>query len=260
MAKHLVTCRYCGEKFDISKEEFGNLPKSLDSDEKNRSQYVHKHCGDQYNWIPLTEFNRLKKANEIKEEAKKNGRTVTEQKAKSKKCLYCNKMIDLDTDEAKRVGIGSRWAHKECYEKYFSADDQWIDKLYGVLKVVFGKYDFQRIERQRIAFIKQGLTNEDIYNALNYWYIVKNKSIEKANGGIGIVPYIYEDANEYFKSIEKSSQKINPATFKMGSKIVDIDFSKEKKVETEDEKKQRIANIHGWDLSFSNPELYKDLE
>ena len=46
----------------------------------------------------------------------------------------------------------------------------------------------------------------------------------------------------------------------MGSKIVDIDFSKEKKVETEDEKKQRIANIHGWDLSFSNPELFKDLE
>lgn len=46
----------------------------------------------------------------------------------------------------------------------------------------------------------------------------------------------------------------------MGSKIVDIDFSKEKKVETEDEKKQRIASIHGWDLSFSNPELYKDLE
>ena len=27
-----------------------------------------------------------------------------------------------------------------------------------------------------------------------------------------------------------------------------------------DEKKQRIASIHGWDLSFSNPELYKDLE
>lgn len=262
MARKLapVKCCYCELPIDRNTEPYGRPLKELGSTELNPRRYAHQHCGEQYNWMPVTEFNRLKTAKKIKEEAEKNGRTVTEQKAKTKKCLYCNKMIDLDTDDACLVGVGTRWAHKECYEKYFSADDQWIDKLYGILKVVFGKYDFQKIERQRITFIKQGLTNEDIYNALNYWYIVKNKSIEKANGGIGIVPYIYEDANEYFKSIEKSSQKINPATFKMGSKIVDIDFSKEKKVETEDEKKQRIASIHGWDLSFSNPELYKDLE
>ena len=260
MAKHIVKCCYCKKDFDISTEPFGRPLKELGSTELNPRRYAHQACGEKYNWIPITEFSRLEKKAELQEEAAQKGRTVSEQKSKMKKCLYCNKMIDLDIDDACKVGVGTRWAHKECYEKYFSADDQWIDKLYAVLKVAFGNYDFQEIERQRISYIKQGLTNKDIYNALNYWYIVKNKSIEKANGGIGIVPYIYEDANEYFKSIEKSSQKINPATFKMGSKIVDIDFSKEKKVETEDEKKQRIASIHGWDLSFSNPELYKDLE
>ena len=260
MAKHVVKCCYCKKDFDISTEPFGRPLKELGSTELNPRRYAHQACGEKYNWIPITEFSRLEKKAELQEEAAQKGRTVSEQKSKMKKCLYCNKMIDLDIDNACKVGVGTRWAHKECYEKYFSADDQWIDKLYSVLKVAFGNYDFQKIERQRISYIKQGLTNKDIYNALNYWYIVKNKSIEKANGGIGIVPYIYEDANEYFKSIEKSSQKINPATFKMGSKIVDIDFSKEKKVETEDEKKQRIASIHGWDLSFSNPELYKDLE
>ena len=260
MAKHVVKCCYCKKDFDISTEPFGRPLKELGSTELNPRRYAHQACGEKYNWIPITEFSRLEKKAELQEEAAQKGRTVSEQKSKMKKCLYCNKTIDLDIDDACKVGVGTRWAHKECYEKYFSADDQWIDKLYSVLKVAFGNYDFEKIERQRISYIKQGLTNKDIYNALNYWYIVKNKSIEKANGGIGIVPYIYEDANEYFKSIEKSSQKINPATFKMGSKIVDIDFSKEKKVETEDEKKQRIANIHGWDLSFSNPELFKDLE
>ena len=260
MAKHVVKCCYCKKDFDISTEPFGRPLKELGRTELNPRRYAHQKKKKKYNWIPITEFSRLEKKAELQEEAAQKGRTVSEQKSKMKKCLYCNKMIDLDIDDACKVGVGTRWAHKECYEKYFSADDQWIDKLYSVLKVAFGNYDFQKIERQRISYIKQGLTNKDIYNALNYWYIVKNKSIEKANGGIGIVPYIYEDANEYFKSIEKSSQKINPATFKMGSKIVDIDFSKEKKVETEDEKKQRIANIHGWDLSFSNPELFKDLE
>ena len=260
MAKHIVKCCYCKKDFDISTEPFGRPLKELGSTELNPRRYAHQACGEKYNWIPITEFSRLEKKAELQEEAAQKGRTVSEQKSKMKKCLYCNKMIDLDTDDACKVGVGTRWAHKECYEKYFSADDQWIDKLYSVLKVAFSKKKKKKIERQRISYIKQGLTNKDIYNALNYWYIVKNKSIEKANGGIGIVPYIYEDANEYFKSIEKSSQKINPATFKMGSKIVDIDFSKEKKVETEDEKKQRIANIHGWDLSFSNPELFKDLE
>jgi hypothetical protein len=34
-----------------------------------------------------------------------------------------------------------------------------------------------------------------------YFYEIKGNSIDKANGGIGIVPYVYEDAKKYFYTI-----------------------------------------------------------
>lgn len=255
-----VKCCYCGLEFDKDKEGFGHPKDSNDSNKYNIRRYCHSECGEKNNWISIPEFNRLKAKKELQEEMQSAGAKTPQQQKKMKRCLYCGKLMDKDTADALMVGVGTRYAHKECYEKYFNADDRYIDKLYGVLKVAFGDYNFQKIERQRVSFLKQGITNKDMYEALYYWYIVKNKSTEKANGGIGIIPYIVEDSIEYFKEIEKSSQKINPDTFKMDSKIVDVDFSKEKKVETEDERKNRIASIHGWNLSFTNPELFKDLE
>lgn len=151
---HTVICCYCGNQFDRDKEEWGHPKKELNSNEENIRRYAHKDCGEKNNWIPVKEFTRKIKEEQIKEEAEKNGRSISAQKKKQKKCLYCNKLIDVDVDNALQVGIGTRWAHKECYEKYFKADDKWIDKIYAILKVVFGDYNFQKIESQRISYIK----------------------------------------------------------------------------------------------------------
>ena len=43
--------------------------------------------------------------------------------------------------------------------------------------------------------------------ALTYFYEVKGNSIEKANGGIGIIPYIYKDAYNYYYSLWLARQK-----------------------------------------------------
>ena len=37
--------------------------------------------------------------------------------------------------------------------------------------------------------------------SLIYFYEVKGNSTEKANGGIGIVPFVYKDAYRYYYSI-----------------------------------------------------------
>ena len=86
MAKKLapVKCCYCELSIDRNTEPYGRPLKALGSTELNPRRYAHQHCGEQYNWMPVTEFNRLKTAKKIKEEAEKNGRTVTEQKAKTK--------------------------------------------------------------------------------------------------------------------------------------------------------------------------------
>jgi hypothetical protein len=43
--------------------------------------------------------------------------------------------------------------------------------------------------------------------ALTYFYEIKGNSIEKANGGIGIIPYIYKDAYNYYYSLWLARQK-----------------------------------------------------
>jgi hypothetical protein len=54
--------------------------------------------------------------------------------------------------------------------------------------------------------IKNYLTNYNytysgILKALKYFYEIKGNSTEKANEGIGIVPYCYQDAYNYYFSI-----------------------------------------------------------
>lgn len=45
------------------------------------------------------------------------------------------------------------------------------------------------------------MTYKGIYLSLKYWYDVKKNGIERSNGGIGIVPYIYKEASAYWKQI-----------------------------------------------------------
>jgi len=50
-------------------------------------------------------------------------------------------------------------------------------------------------------------TYSGIKRTLEYFYEVKNNPIEKANGGIGIVPWVYEEAKRYFYNQWLLSQK-----------------------------------------------------
>jgi hypothetical protein len=45
--------------------------------------------------------------------------------------------------------------------------------------------------------------------ALKYFYEVKRNDISKANGGIGILPYCYQDAYNYYFSLWQAQQKNN---------------------------------------------------
>ena len=41
---------------------------------------------------------------------------------------------------------------------------------------------------------------------LVYWYEIKKAQIDKAQGGIGIIPYIYEQAKEYYGKIKQANE------------------------------------------------------
>ena len=57
-------------------------------------------------------------------------------------------------------------------------------------------------------FLSQGYTYRGMYLSLKYFYEIKKGNIEKANGGIGIIPYIYSEAKAYYTKVETTKAKI----------------------------------------------------
>ena len=59
-----------------------------------------------------------------------------------------------------------------------------------------------RVNKQIKDFQQEyGYTYSGMLKSLIYFYEVKGNSTEKANGGIGIVPFVYKDAYRYYYSI-----------------------------------------------------------
>jgi hypothetical protein len=85
-----------------------------------------------------------------------------------------------------------------------------LDKeiLYNYICELFKEdYVNPRIQKQIAQYMKEyNYTYNGIYLTLKYWYEVKHNDITKANGGIGIVPYVYNTAYNYNYAIWLAKQ------------------------------------------------------
>lgn len=64
---------------------------------------------------------------------------------------------------------------------------------------------------QMMKFKNQGMPYRGQLLALKYFYEVKKNSIEKSNGSIGIIPWIWEESRTYYSKIEQKQQEIGEA-------------------------------------------------
>ncbi len=143
------------------------------------------------------------------------------------KCLYCAE--HFSRDEVEFVQIKNRYAHKSCSEK---------QEEYGhrpLIKVNKPEPPPEKVqeEKDRLALVEYLLkvfktarlnpavfmlmkkykeqyqfTNRGMLYALKYHLEVKRNPVEKMNGSVGILPYIYNDAYEYYLGIENKTSKI----------------------------------------------------
>lgn len=138
------------------------------------------------------------------------------------KCKYCGELFDRANTPCYK--ISTRYAHKDCFERIEEnkrpkdavfvepKEEEKIErmppeerkKIYDYIQTILGdNAKWQVIGKQITKFLNMGFTPKGIYQALYYWYNIQHHSIEKANGMIGIVEYIYDDAMEYYKRTEK---------------------------------------------------------
>ena len=127
-------------------------------------------------------------------------------------CRICKGEID------RNIGIeGIDWLmasknyfyHRKCYDDWKNSepqkDEEWILFIYDFLsRDLKVSYNWHMCESQRENFIKKNkFTNKGIFFSLKYFYEIKKGDWDKSNGGLGIIPYIYNDACSYWIAQEK---------------------------------------------------------
>lgn len=117
------------------------------------------------------------------------------------KCVYCGEKFDRDKIKSQK--IGRRYAHLTCNEPRVDVNGDSYNAIIQYCSTIFkDTTQYARIGKQIKDYKTQGMTYEGIYLSLKYWYEIKKNDITKSNGSIGIVPYVYKEAKEYWKTIE----------------------------------------------------------
>lgn len=127
------------------------------------------------------------------------------------KCPICGKTFDRDKVPFVQVSP-RRYAHKECSMSEDERKAQEIkdkEELDNYIMSLFKMtYVDARIQKQIKKYIEENnYTYSGIKKALVYFFEIKGNSIDKANGGIGIVPYVYQQAYNYYYSLWLAQQK-----------------------------------------------------
>ena len=125
------------------------------------------------------------------------------------KCPICG--VQFYREDEPFVKFKNRYYHQSCYEAHENEkteEEKERDLLTEYIKKLFNISTLTvKINRQIKDCIEKGYSYKGIRMTLIYWFEVKGNSIDKANGGIGIVPYTYEQALIYWKSIWEAQQR-----------------------------------------------------
>lgn len=118
------------------------------------------------------------------------------------KCSLCgNGVFKADAQRHKNKNY-----HVECLEVQLAKEElvDYICRLFSL------KAPGPRIYTQIKTFLDKypNYTYKGIQQALVYFYEVQKKPIEKANQGIGIVPYVYDSAQEYYNNISMRQERV----------------------------------------------------
>ena len=128
------------------------------------------------------------------------------------KCLYCGEPFDRNNPDIPFVQRGRRYAHTKCAEEYdnsLTQEQKDLNSLIEYIKKLLGEdYNFMKVKKQIEDYHKKyDYSYSGMLRSLIWFYEVKQNSIDKANGGIGIIPFIYNDAYKYYYNIYLAQQK-----------------------------------------------------
>lgn len=120
------------------------------------------------------------------------------------KCFYCGKTFDRDKLEAVKIPNRNRFAHKECFEaakqgqfKEQTEREAMENYLCQALNVEFiSPFMQKQLNKYREEY---NFTDSGLLKALKYWIEIKHETLNQDS--LGILPYIYKQAYQYYYNI-----------------------------------------------------------
>lgn len=136
------------------------------------------------------------------------------------RCCYCLER----SDKAGMVSINGKNYHPACAQLYTDKQDLYktINRIFG-LKAP-GPANMQLIKK----YAEQGYTFRGMNRALKYFYDIKQRTTTQAEERIGIIPYVYQEAQQYFlqQDLEMEKREQNAQNISQKEKqyhLVDIE-------------------------------------
>ena len=140
-------------------------------------------------------------------------------------CAICGKSFDRDKVQAVKHG-SRRYSHYECEPdgekvpmpepkpKKVKEEDKDLTALKDYIALKYGsKANWALITKQIKNFHdEKKYSYSGMLKSLTYFLDVKKNTIDKSNGGIGIIDYCYQDAYNYYLSIFLARQNSDNVT------------------------------------------------
>jgi hypothetical protein len=120
----------------------------------------------------------------------------------SVKCPHCEEQV-IKADGI-FDSISNKWYHPTCF-KILSEKRELARYVCVLFKL---KAPGPKVYNQMKTFYNKGISYEEMLKVLKYHFEVKRGKVEKAMEGIGIIPYILEEAREYYGKLDYKSDKL----------------------------------------------------
>jgi hypothetical protein len=123
-------------------------------------------------------------------------------------CKYCKKRFRKSETEYIQI-TNSQYAHVSCAELEAKREKTDAEKLDDYIMKLFGvEYVPPRAKKQINDYIAEyNYSYSGMLKALIYFYEIRGGDVEQAHESVGIIPYIYKDAYNYYYNLWQAQQK-----------------------------------------------------
>ena len=126
-------------------------------------------------------------------------------------------------------------------EPYSTLDDKdqrfhCIDTINIIYNGNLSRAIYPQLKRLR----DKGFTWIGILRAIEWFYVVKGNDIKRAKGGVGIVPYVYDDAQKYYEAANRVLEE------RYRNQIIPkINQNKKEVIKIEKQKREGLLDLGG---------------